>query len=286
MRRIQGWIAVALLAALMAAIVTGCGSDDETAEAERQPDPAAVEAAQRKAMADYAQYLDAENGVLLKWVQRLEDDIARGDHFSAGFRYNNSRVHFGHVRPAAYLFEPRETQINDTFHEIERAIFGKQTTKGVEPAAKRLVAQVRQLGREFEGAEMQPLELAEAGQLMMSEASGRMVEGKEDPNSGMDFLDVTVTTEGTEKAYLGFKPLVESQDQRLVRQLDLRFLESFELLAGHGDVARLNPTPGPEAGSNFIPYADFDEEEKRVIKEPLDLLEKHLGEAAQLIREP
>jgi len=275
------------LAVLIAAIAAGCGSGDETAEAgSQQADPAAVEAAQKKAMAGYQQYLEGENALLLKWVQRLEDDIAGGDQFSAGFRYNNSRVHFGHVRTAASLFPPLEEQINDTFHKIEQTIFGKQTTKGMEPVVKRLAAQIKQLGHEFEGAEIQPLELAEAGESMMGKVTTTMVEGKEDPNSGMDFMDVTVTTEGTEQAFLGFKPLLESLDPHLVRQLEMRFLESFELLAGHGDVARLNPTPGPEAGSNFIPYGDFDAEEKRILKEPLVLLEKLLGEAAQAIREP
>lgn len=273
-----------MLLLLVAVAFAGCGSSEDDAEANRDSqDPAATKAAEQKAMAGYRAYLDKEAAVLVKWSEQLRDKIAAGDDFDASFEYTAARVRYGHVRPAANLFPALNTRINDSdFDQIEQGLYEDQSTKGLRPAAAALVADTRKLGGELAKAQIEPLPLAEANEQLMEEVSGKMMDGREQPYSELDLMDVSASVEGAEAAFEALLPLLEAEDPGLVRKAKYNFEEAYERLAEHGDPAR--DTPSREGGTSFIIYVYLTPLEKEELSFPLDNLTQLSREATQHLK--
>jgi iron uptake system EfeUOB component EfeO/EfeM len=274
--------AALLLVALAAsaAVLAGCGSDGETAKAERQErDAAPKQESHQEASVEYERYLVGEAAAMLKWTQELKDEIARGDQFGATFKYTNSRVYYGHLRTAVGLYPGLEKRINNAYDQIERILFGEETARGLKPLASRLVADVRRLRRALERTTMRPLSIVEASQRLMEEVSGRMIHGREAPYSRRDLVDVSASVEGAEEAFAVVMPSLMDRDPRLVAQIEKQFAKSFEHIDERGDPAR--DAHGPEAGTFFVSFLYMKPLYIRKIAEPLASVTRLYGMAVR-----
>jgi iron uptake system component EfeO len=273
---------IALVLMVSAAIVPlGCGSGEDSADAERDDGNVAAE---RRALASYQEYLDKEAALLVRWTGQLRDRIAAGDQFGATFRYATARVHYGHLQPAARLFPRLNARIDGPtgLRRIERILYGRETTRGLKPVAASVVADAEQLRRELAGAELRPAAIAHANGQLMGEISGEMMGSRDEPYSRFDHIDISAVVEGSEAGFLAVRPLLVGEEPDLVRETEERFAEAFERIAEHGAPARLSE--GPEAGTFFVPYQQMNAREIRELAEPLDALTQLLGEASDRLR--
>jgi iron uptake system component EfeO len=265
---IQLWARAASIVAvfcLLAVFSTACGSDAETAEALK---PAAVESAEEAAIQKYHWYLEHKATSLVDWTTQLWGQIVAGEAGKAESRYATAQVQLGQLEPAAQLFPSLELRIHGLappqqggelvgFHRIEKPLFTQESTRGLKPVAKSLVADVGRLHYNLKAAELQPVQIATGAKEVLDEVSTTKIAGKAEPYSHIDMVDIAANVEGAEAAFEAIRPLLASEDLKLVQEIEAQFVKVYEALQPTGQAAREPQTREPAAGARFILYPEI-----------------------------
>jgi len=273
-----------VLAVLFAACLgAGCGRSKNVSYFRGSPE------AERAQMARYRSYLREKGALTVEWTAKLERQIAAGRVPWAQPFYGIARVHYSGLEVVARAAAPALVRQIDAapgetpgkqlagFHRVERGLFQEESTRGLEPFARRLLAATRKLDRRLEAAQLAPAQLLEdAAQLMQLVAATKLT-GQAEPYSELDLVDVSANVEGAEAAVRAAQACLGPEQWRTVEQhFEAVFAEVEEL----GYTAREAGSHDSEAGAGMHAFSELSSEERRALRANLELLAVTLDAAS------
>jgi iron uptake system component EfeO len=275
----------------LALLMSGCGSNSDTTAPAIS---ASLQRVEREAVQKYRWFLEESGQALVQWTTKLRGQIAAGEVARAQSRYATARVQYGHVAQAAAGFETLSSKIDGGpgegsagspmgFHRIEKALFAENTTDGMRPVAKRLVADVRKLHYELKAAPLRPVAIIEGAGAMMRQVSTSTLAGEEEPYAHIDLVDVAANVEGAEAAFEAVRPLLSHEDQTLTERVETAFVDAYAALQPNGSAAREPQSRAPAAGSRFLLLNQLSGAQIADLAEPIDALARLLAEASKQI---
>lgn len=245
-------------------------------QAENSPE---VEAA----VARYRKYLEQNTAELVAATEPFVAAVVAGDVARAKALYPAARIPYERIEPVAESFgtlDPRiDARENDVpagefegFHRIERALWIEDTTAGMAPVAKQLLADVEELRDKVKTVQLQAVQVANGANELLGEVSASKITGEEERYSHIDLVDFEANVEGAEVAFEAVEPLLAKKDPEL----------SAEIAAGFDDVySSLDPY---RRGDNFVSYTELSEADTRKLAQEIDALAEELSQVpAQIV---
>ena len=206
----------------------------------------------QQAAVDYATYVDDQIQFLIPPIEDLVAAIKAGDVTSAQAAYAKARPFYERIEPVAESFPDLDAaldrRIGDVaagttwtgFHPIEKALFQQKTTKGLDPLATGLLANVKDLqaktkqlttattAHTSEG--YQPFEIANGASALLDEVLQTKITGEEEAYSRIDLLDFQANVEGSQQAFATLQPALNQIDPKLVPVISAKFTALTTLL--------------------------------------------------------
>ena len=211
----------------------------------------------QQAAVDYATYVDDQIQFLIPPIEDLVAAIKAGDVTSAQAAYAKARPFYERIEPVAESFPDLDAaldrRIGDVaagttwtgFHPIEKALFQQKTTKGLDPLATGLLANVKDLqaktkqlttattAHTSEG--YQPFEIANGASALLDEVLQTKITGEEEAYSRIDLLDFQANVEGSQQAFATLQPALNQIDPKLVPVISAKFTALTTLLDSYRD---------------------------------------------------
>ena len=94
------------------------------------------------------------------------------------------------------------------FHGIEKALWEEDTTDGMTPVAKQLLADVEELQAKVKTVDLQAVQIANGANELLGEVSASKITGEEERYSHIDLVDFEANVEGAEAAFEAVEPLL------------------------------------------------------------------------------
>lgn len=218
---------------------------------------------------------------MVEWTAKLERQIAAGRLNWAQPFYGIARVHYSEVEALARAVAPALIRQIDAepgeapgkplvgFHRLERGLFQEESTRGLEPYAKRLLAATRNLNRQLEGTRLVPAQLLDdSSQLMQLVATAKLT-GRAEPYSQLDLVDVSADVEGAEAAAKAAQACVGPEQWKTVKQ---HFAAVYAEVDELGFAARESTPHDPEAGAGMHAFSELSSEERQALSRNIELL--------------
>lgn len=277
-RRLLAGIVLGLLTISLA---SGCGSG-AGAETTQQS---------QAALSDYQTYLEKNGAKLLHWVQTIELNVKKGLFPQAGSRYAAARVPYGHVAPAAQLFEPLNARIDALesevppdefggFRLIEKTIFWEETTYSLGPVARQLRHDIEELQRRLGSTNLQPPQILSGANKVLEVVLVNEIWGNAEPWSHTDLVDIAAKAEGVDAAFAAVKPLLADENPELVARIEAQLQKVFAKVGKYGILAREpEQARDREPGISFVVYDQVTQRERWDLAEPIKGLASLLSEA-------
>jgi iron uptake system component EfeO len=189
----------------------------------------------KSATASYASYVTSQSKTLVARTQKFVDAIKAGDVAQAKALFAATRAPYETIEPVAESFgnlDPEiDARVNDVeqgtpwtgFHKIEQGLWVKNSTKGLEPIADKLLADVKRLQTKTTGLTYQPEELANGANGLLDEVSASKITGEEDRYSHTDLSDFEANVAGSESAFGLLAPALKKSDPTLATTIASRF---------------------------------------------------------------
>jgi iron uptake system component EfeO len=150
----------------------------------------------------------------------------------------------------------------------------KDTTAGMTPVAKRLLANVVELQQKVKNVELQAVQIANGANELLGEVSASKITGEEERYSHIDLVDFEANVEGAEAAFEAVEPLIARKDPKLAKEIEARFAKVY---------ASLKPY---RRGDGFISYTELTQADTRELAQQIDALAELLSEVpAQIVGE-
>jgi iron uptake system component EfeO len=235
-----------------------------------------------EAISQYRGYLEQNTAALVAATKPFVAAIEAGDVESAKALYAPARIPYEKIEPVAESFgglDPRiDARENDVpasewsgFHVIEQALWVSDTSDGMAPVAKQLLADVEELQRKAKTVDLQAAQVANGANELLGEVSASKITGEEERYSHTDLVDFEANVEGSEVAFKAVQPLVADKDPKLVKQIE----------AGFDDVyASLEPY---RRGDGFVSYTELSKADTRELAQKIDALAEELSQTPALI---
>jgi FTR1 family protein len=234
----------------------------------------------KSATASYASYVTNQSKTLVERTQKFVDAIKAGDVEQAKSLFASTRQPYETIEPVAESFgtlDPEiDARVNDVeqgtpwtgFHKIEQGLWVKKSTKGLEPIADKLLADVKKLQAKTTGLTYQPEELANGANGLLDEVSASKITGEEDRYSHTDLYDFAANVEGSEAAFGLLAPALKKADPTLATTIGQRFD------AVNAELATL------KQGNAFPSYDTVDEAQRKKLSQLVDALAEPLSKVA------
>jgi iron uptake system component EfeO len=234
------------------------------------------------AISQYRGYLEQNTAALVAATKPFVAAVEAGDVEGAKALYAPARIPYEKIEPVAESFgdlDPRiDARENDVpksewggFHPIEQALWVDDTTAGMAPVAKQLLADVEELRRKVKTVELQAVQIANGANELLGEVSASKITGEEERYSHTDLVDFEANVEGSEAAFTAVKPLVEAKDPELAEQIEADFEDVY---------ASLEPY---RQGDGFVLYTELSKADTRVLAQKIDALAEELSQTPALI---
>jgi iron uptake system component EfeO len=187
------------------------------------------------AVAGYQRYVATQAQELVKRVLPFVEAVKAGDVEEAKKQFAAARVPYETIEPVAESFgtlDPDiDARVNDIekgqtwtgFHRIEQALWEKHTTKGLEPIADKLLADVRTLEAKTRTLTYKPDELANGANGLLDEVASSKISGEEDRYSHTDLSDLEANISGSQTTFGLLAPALRVKDAKLADDIDSRF---------------------------------------------------------------
>ncbi|WP_010307411.1 iron uptake system protein EfeO [Kurthia senegalensis] len=242
--------AKSLLAILLASgvVMAGCGnSEDDTKKESTKTEQAATSTTKLdkevKAYKEFAlEQLDQFTIETEKFVTAIKD----GDIEKAKEIYPTARMYFERSEPIAESFGDLDPAIDARladlkeegqsmedwtgYHKLEYALWEKNTTKGYEETADKLLADTKELRARVETVDVTPDMMITGAVDLLNEVSTSKISGEEDIYSHTDLYDFKANIEGAEKIFEILEPSITEKDQALADNLTDKFKKVNDLL--------------------------------------------------------
>ncbi|HEY6889200.1 MAG TPA: iron uptake system protein EfeO, partial [Solirubrobacter sp.] len=211
------------------------------------------------AVTGYQRYVTTQAKELVTRVQSFVAAVKAGDVQKAKSEFAAARVPYETIEPVAESFgtlDPEiDARVNDVaqgqkwtgFHRIEQALWEKSSTKGMDPIADKLLADVKTLEAKTRTLTYQPDELANGANGLLAEVASSKITGEEDRYSHTDLSDFLANVSGSQTTFGLLAPALKAKDPGLEADIAARFDAVQKELA----------TLGP--GGRFPSYATVDD---------------------------
>jgi iron uptake system component EfeO len=296
LRRVKSLARVAVGAALLVLIATGCNVEREWVTSRDPSEAEAQEEMQEqaaffdiegspeldRAAREYQDYVDGQSELLVDRTEEFVSAVKAGDVAEAKKLYAPSRVPWERVEPIAEKFgtldpevDAREGDVPDKqwtgFHRIEQALWVENTTEGQDEYADELMSDVERLERKVDDVKLQASDPVFGAVELLNEVSATKITGEEERYSHTDLYDIAANVEGAKVAFDFVKPVVKSQNPELVTEIEARF----------EDVER---EIGPyRRGDGWVSYEKVDEKERRELSQKIDALAEPLSRVGRVL---
>lgn len=261
---------VAVVTIFFVTAISGCGKSSSDTQVSQQD--------LKRHLDSYRSYLIENSTDLTKWVREMRGQIVVGDLPRAQSRYATARVQLGQIRPVV------DSNSLAGFHVVEEKIFGQETTEGLKSVAAKLQAEAESLRKQVAGNPLQPRQLLDGAVVSIRQVDIVGLQGKEEPYSHIDLVDMAASVEGAQTAVEATEPLFQDADE--ARKLELAFDKVYRALKPYGFAAREPQTRPAAAGARFVEYSEVDPEERKELRTPIDELLRSLETAEQSLQSP
>jgi len=234
----------------------------------------------KSATQSYRSYVESKSAILVDRTEKFVAAIKAGDVAGAKAQFAATRAPYETIEPVAESFgslDPEiDARVNDVekgtpwtgFHKIEQGLWVKKSTKGLEPIADKLLADVKRLQTKTKGLTYQPEELANGANGLLDEVSASKITGEEDRYSHTDLSDFEANVEGSESAFGLLAPALRKTDPKLASTIATRFD------AVNAELATL------KQGGEFPSYNTVDDAERRKLSQLVNALAEPLSQVA------
>ncbi len=236
------------------------------------------------AVARYRAYVERNTDELVAATEPFVAAVIAGDVARAKALYPAARIPYERVEPVAEAFgelDPRiDARANDVpaeefagFHKIEQALWVKDTTAGMAPVARRLLADVKELRVKARTVTLQAAAIANGANELLGEVSASKITGEEERYSHIDLVDFEANVEGSQAAFEAVEPLLRGEDPELADEIESRFDEVYAALAPY------------RRGDGFVPYTELSNADTRALARAIDALAEPLSQVpAQIVQ--
>jgi iron uptake system component EfeO len=195
---------------------------------------------------EYKAYVTAEVAELVKKTKAFTDAVKAGDIEKAKSLYAPTRQHYERIEPIAELFsdldgsidareDDYEQKANDPkftgFHRLEKALFGDNSTKGMEKYADQLNADVLDLQTRISELAFPPSKVVGGAAGLIEEVAASKISGEEDRYSHTDLWDFQANVDGAQKIVNLLRPLLAKDNAPLLAKVDANFKKVDTILA-------------------------------------------------------
>jgi FTR1 family protein len=183
----------------------------------------------------YRSYVESKSAILVDRTGKFVAAVKSGDVAAAKAQFAGARAPYETIEPVAESFgnlDPEiDARVNDVekgtpwtgFHKLEQGLWVKNSTKGLEPIADKLLVDVKRLQTKTKGLTYQPEELANGANGLLDEVSASKITGEEDRYSHTDLSDFEANVEGSETAFGLLAPALRKTDSQLATTIAARF---------------------------------------------------------------
>lgn len=235
--------------ALSGFFLTAC-STNSTSGSSSTSSSSSISAAQQKQLdqitEDYRTYVEGQIDQLLTDTENWQETLKSGDLDAAKAQYPLIRMSYEDSEPIAESFGELDVKIdyrlvdyvdeNNTedgwtgFHRIERILWEQNTTEGTETYVNQLVNDIKELRAKVSTVEVTPDIMVTGAVDLLNEVSTSKITGEEEVYSHTDLYDFRANIKGAEKIFELFKPILETKDKDLAKELTTDFAEVNSLL--------------------------------------------------------
>ena len=184
----------------------------------------------------YERYVESQTGALIDKTTEFVDAVKAGKVDEAKTLFPIARTYWERIEPVAEIFgdldpltdgrEPDAKAEGRDFtgwHRIEKQLWVSNNTEGMDPYADDLLKNIKTVVSESKKKPLTALQLAQGSKGLLDEVATGKITGEEDEFSHTDLWDFKANIEGSQAAIAALRPVLESQDPALVKQLDARF---------------------------------------------------------------
>jgi iron uptake system component EfeO len=229
----------------------------------------------KAAVAEYRTYVKSQVDKYMPVVDEFVAAVKAGDVDKAKATFASSRFGWESIEPVAESFgdldprvDLREADLENGqkwtgWHRIEKELWVKNSTKGMEPLATQLALDVRELQSKVPTADMSVTSIGNGAKELLDEVATGKISGEEDIFSHTDLSDFQANVDGAKKAFEVLKPLIV--DDALVTQLDTEFANVQTALDKY------------KQGDGFVSYATVDKAGRLELSRVVDALSEPLS---------
>ena len=169
-----------------------------------------------------------------------------GDIDKAKSLYAPTRQHYERIEPIAELFSDLDGSIDAReddyeqkaadpkftgFHRLEKALFGDNSTKGMEKYADQLNSDVLELQKRISELAFPPSKVVGGAAGLIEEVAASKISGEEDRYSHTDLWDFRANVDGAQKIVNLLRPQLQKENSELLAKVDANFKKVDTILA-------------------------------------------------------
>jgi iron uptake system component EfeO len=224
----------------------------------------------------YRGYVQDQAGLLVTDTKTFVDAVLAGDVAAAKRAYPVARIPYERIEPVAESFGDLDPAIDARagdvpaaewggFHRIEQALWLKNTTKGMEPVARKLLADVTELQRKAGTVKLDASQIANGANELLGEVSQSKITGEEERYSRTDLVDFKANLDGSRAAFDAVRAALDKRDATLATQIQGRFEIADQSLLPY------------RSGTGYVPYNRLTDVDTRKLSQAIDALAEPLS---------
>ena len=230
---------------------------------------------------EYKAYVTAQMVELVKGTKAFTDAVKAGDIEKAKSLYAPTRQYYERIEPIAELFsdldgsidareDDYEQKANDPkftgFHRLEKALFGDNSTKGMEKYADQLNSDVLELQKRISELAFPPSKVVGGAAGLIEEVAASKISGEEDRYSHTDLWDFQANVDGAQKIVNLLRPVLAKDNAPLLAKVDANFKKVDTILAKY------------RTKEGFETYDKLTDADRNALKGPVTALAEDLSQ--------
>jgi iron uptake system component EfeO len=234
-------------------------------------------------VATYRAYVETNTDLLVQRTTTFVAAVVAGRIADAKALYAAAREPYERIEPVAEVFGDLDPAIdareNDVpaggtftgFHRLERALWQQDTTAGMGPIAKKLLADVIKLQALVKTVALDPATIANGAVGLLNEVSASKITGEEDRYSHTDLWDFEANVVGAQAAFNAVRPLVATRAAALATTIDGGFAAVL---------AALQPY---QKGDGYVLFTSLTPTDTQMLSGLIDALADPLSQVAAIV---
>jgi iron uptake system component EfeO len=234
-------------------------------------------------VATYRAYLEVNTDQLVLRTKPFVDAVVAGKIAEAKALYAAAREPYGRIESVAEVFgeldpaiDALETEVPagatfSGFHRLERALWQANTTAGMAPIARKLMADVTKLQALVRTVDLDPATIANGAVSLLNQVSASTVTGEEDRYAHTDLWDLEANVVGAQAAFDAVRPLVVPRAAALASTID----DGFTAV-----LAAIQPY---QKGSGYVAFTTLSTTDTQALSQLIDALADPLSQVAAIV---